>query len=241
MVPFRKAPVNHLRSPLMAIRAAFFDFGGVLTESPFEAFARFERTNGLPEGFIRRVNATNSDSNAWALLERNEIGLDEFAGRFQSESAYLGHSVNGQDVLALLGGELRPRMIDAVRGCAKSLRMGLLTNNFILSDPPVDQRGGDDPPDALAAVLSLFDVVVESSRVGCRKPDPRFYEIACELAGVAPSDVVYLDDLGVNLKPARAMGMTTIKVTDPDAAIAELEEVVGFALRGSLPGHQPPR
>ena len=77
----------------------------------------------------------------------------------------------------------------------------------------------------------LFDVVVESSKAGCRKPDPRFYEIACEELGIEPSQAVFLDDLGINLKPARAMGMTTIKVTDPGEALRELEAVVGMVLR----------
>ncbi len=214
----------------MGIRAAFFDFGGVLTESPFESFARYERARGLPGGFIRGVNATNPDANAWALLERSEISMDEFALRFESESALLGHAVNGHEVLALLGGELRPRMLEVVRRCAESLRTGLLTNNFVFPGPRAEPEGEGDREHALARALSHFEVVVESSRVGCRKPDPRFYEIACELAEVSPSEVVYLDDLGVNLKPARAMGMTTIKVVDPADAIAELEQVVGFAL-----------
>ena len=76
----------------------------------------------------------------------------------------------------------------------------------------------------------MFDVVIESSKVGVRKPDPRFYEIALDAVDVAPDDAVFLDDLGVNLKPARALGMTTIKVDDPAVALAELEAVVGFPL-----------
>ena len=80
-------------------------------------------------------------------------------------------------------------------------------------------------------VMVMFDHVVESSKVGCRKPEPRFYEIACDLLGVEPSECVFLDDLGVNLKPAKAMGMTTIKVGAAEPAIAELERVLGIDLR----------
>ena len=116
-------------------------------------------------------------------------------------------------------------LVEALRRCHERLKTGLLTNNFVRVDGPA--RGGDSPH---TAVLAHFDVIVESSRVGVRKPDPRFYEMACELLEIEPSAAVFLDDLGVNLKPARAMGMTTIKVLDRADAIAELEAVVGFPL-----------
>jgi len=206
------------------IRAVLFDFGGVITSSPFEAFARYEREHGLPESFLRKVNATDPDTNAWARLERGHLGMDEFGAAFAAESAALGHEVDGRDVLALLGGDLRPAMVEAVRRCTDRLRTGLLTNNFVLADP----SPGDAHP--MAGVLELFDVVVESSRVGVRKPDPRFYTLACEQLEIHASEAVFLDDLGVNLKPARQLGMRTIKVTDPDAALRELEAVVGFPL-----------
>jgi putative hydrolase of the HAD superfamily len=194
----------------------------VILTSPFDAFARYERDNGLPEGFLRALNARNPDDNAWARLERSEVDMAGFCELFEAEAFDAGHRIVGADVLALLSGELRPEMVEAVRRCAERLRTGLLTNNFAAM--PAD----DDHP--IADVLTLFDVIVESSRVGVRKPDPRFYEHACELLGIAPDEAVFLDDLGINLKPARAMGMTTIKVDDPADAIAELETVVGFAL-----------
>lgn len=203
------------------ITAVLFDFGGVLSTSPFDAFARYERDHGLPHGFLRRVNATDPDANAWARLERAELDLDGFDAAFARESARLGHRVPGADVLALLAGDLRPEMVEAVRRCAERLTVGLLTNNVLGSM--------DDP--RIVELLGWFDAVVESSRVGVRKPEPAFYELACELLAVEPADAVFLDDLGVNLKPAAAMGMTTIKVVDPAAALAELESVVGFALR----------
>jgi putative hydrolase of the HAD superfamily len=206
------------------IRAALFDFGGVILSSPFDAFAAYERDHDLPPGFLRRVNATDPDTNAWAQLERGNVDLDQFADLFSAEAAALGHPVDGHEVLGLLQGEVRPAMVEAVRRCGERLITGLLTNNFLAADG----RGMQDSQ--VAHVIELFDVVVESSRVGVRKPDPLFYEIACESLGIAPPEAVFLDDLGVNLKPARAMGMVTIKVDDPTVALAELETVVGFPL-----------
>jgi putative hydrolase of the HAD superfamily len=205
----------------MAIRAVLWDFGGVLTTSPFEAFAAYEAANGLPAGFLRQLNATNPDDNAWAGLERGRLDLDGFAAAFEAEAAAAGATIDARAVLAMLRGELRPAMVEAVRRCHERLKTGLLTNNFVTSD------------DALgyAPVLGYFDAVVESSKTGSRKPDPHFYRMACQLLDIEPSEAVFLDDLGVNLKPARSMGMRTVKVSDPDAALAELETIVGFGLR----------
>ena len=117
-------------------------------------------------------------------------------------------------------------MVEAVRRCSERLKTGLLTNNVVTMRAE-EMSGSSDPH---ASVLGLFDVIVESSRVGTRKPDPAFYEHACELLSIDPTEAVFLDDLGINLKPAAAMGMRTIKVGDPDVAIAELEAVIGFPL-----------
>lgn len=214
------------RAPSGPVTAALFDFGGVILSSPFEAFARYEAERGLPAGFLRRVNATNPDTNAWARLERAEIGVEEFSSLFAAEARALGGDVSGLDVLALLRGDLRSEMVEAVRRCGERLKTGLLTNNVITMR--AEEMSGSS--DSHVAVLGLFDVIVESSRVGTRKPDPAFYEHACSLLDISPSEAVFLDDLGVNLKPARAMGMRTIKVDDPAVAIAELERVVGFPL-----------
>ncbi|HET9608264.1 MAG TPA: HAD-IA family hydrolase [Acidimicrobiales bacterium] len=211
----------------MSIRAVLFDFGGVILTSPFEAFARYEGDNGLPAGFLRRLNATNPDANAWARLERNEVDLAGFAELFEAEARAAGHAVDGRAVLALLGGELRPAMVEALRRCHDKLKTALITNNFVPTAP--EQGGTRAGP--MAEVFGHFDVIVESSRVGVRKPDPAIYRLACDELGVEPDEAVFLDDLGINLKPARAMGMTTIKVADPDEAIADLEGVVGFPLR----------
>jgi putative hydrolase of the HAD superfamily len=214
----------------MPVRAVLFDFGGVITTSPFEAFARFETERGLPPGFIRSVNATNPDDNAWARLERSAIGVDEFDEQFAREARSLGGDVRGRDVLALLAGDVRPAMVEAVRRCHDHHRTGLLTNNFVVGGESVEHDGGPSA-DLFGSVLQHFDAVLESSRVGVRKPDPVFYELACDRLDIEPPEAVFLDDLGINLKPARALGMTTIKVDDPDDAIAELEQVLGIELR----------
>jgi putative hydrolase of the HAD superfamily len=203
------------------IRAVLFDFGGVILSSPFEAFAHYEAANGLPDGFLRSINARNHHGNAWALLERNEVGFKEFCALFEAEALEAGHPVDAAAVIGLLSGEVRPEMVEAVRRCRERCKTGLLTNNFVAPDGGI----------ALDDVLALFDVIIESSKVGVRKPDPHFYRMACDELGIEPAEAVFLDDLGINLKPAREMGMTTIKVTDPAVALAELESVLGFPVR----------
>jgi putative hydrolase of the HAD superfamily len=203
------------------IKAVLWDFGGVILASPFEAMRRYEAETGLPPDFLRSVNAADPHGNAWARLERSEVGIDEFCGLFEAEALEAGQKVDARAVLGLLVGELRPQMVEAVQRCKERLKVGLLTNNFAWGEGPQELR----------EVVELFDVVIESSKVGIRKPEPRFYELACELLGIEAEEAVFLDDLGVNLKPARAMGMTTVKVVDPDEALDELARVVGFSVR----------
>jgi len=211
----------------MPIRAVIFDVGGVILTSPFDSFARYEADNGLPAGLLRQLNATNPDTNAWARLERSEVDLAGFADLFEAEAREAGHAVDGRAVLAVLGGQLRPAMVEALRRCHERLKTAMLTNNFVVGAPRADGERGTGP---MAELIDHVDVVVESSRVGLRKPDPAIYRLVCGELGVEPAEAAFLDDLGINLKPARALGMTTIKVDDPDAAIAELEAVVGFPL-----------
>lgn len=208
------------------IRAVLWDFGGVILSSPFEAFNHYETARGLPLDHIRRVNATNPDANAWALLERNDVTPAQFDDLFATESAALGHRVPGADVLALLSGEVRPQMVAALDlVIAAGYRTACLTNNVVSMSSDPSPRHIE-----VAAIMARFDHVVESSKVGCRKPEPRFYEIACELVGVGPDECIFLDDLGINLKPAAAMGMRTIKVGDPAIALNELSGHLGVTL-----------
>jgi putative hydrolase of the HAD superfamily len=206
-----------------ALTAVLWDFGGVILSSPFEAFNRYETQQGLPVDFIRSVNATNPHENAWARLERNELGPIEFDQAFAADSEALGHRVMGRDVLALLSGDVRPEMVDLLdRVKAAGFATACLTNN-VATDHHSPERAAQIEP-----IMRRFDAVVESSKVGVRKPEPRFYEIACELLGVRAPQCVFLDDLGINLKPAAAMGMTTIKVLNAAQAIADLERVLGW-------------
>ncbi len=209
-----------------SVHAVFWDFGGVILTSPFEAFNHYELANGLPRDFIRSVNATDSDTNAWARLERNDITPAEFDEVFAHESSRRGHRVSGADVLSLLSGDVRPEMIVALdRVIAAGLITACLTNNVVSDD-----RSGPAHP-LVTEVMAKFDHVIESSKVGVRKPETRFYDIACELAGVRPEQCVFLDDLGINLKPARAMGMRTIKVVSADEAIDDLAAALNLDLR----------
>ena len=212
------------------IKAVLWDFGGVILSSPFEAFNRYEAEIGLPRDFIRGLNARNPDTNAWARMERSEIGLDEFAVLFEAEARAQGHELSGHHVMKILSGEVRPEMVEALRRVAGRFRVACITNNMPTGEGPGMAR---EPARAreIARIMALFEHVVESSKIGMRKPDPRIYRHACDLLGVEPEHSVYLDDLGINLKPAREMGMRTIKVESAAQAIGELEDVLGMALR----------
>lgn len=210
-----------------AVSAVVFDLGGVLTDSPMVAFAAYEAEAGLPDGLIRRLNSTDPDTNAWARYERGELDVAGFRSAFEAEAAAAGYTVDAGRVLAALAGEFRPAMVGAVRRLRDAgLPLALLSNNVA----PMPRTG------ALGELLELFDAVVESSVEGVRKPEPEIYARALERLSaavgrpVAATDCAYLDDLGINLKPARAMGFSTVKVVDPDVALAELSALTGLDL-----------
>ena len=204
-----------------------FDFGGVITSSPFEAFARMEEAQGLPRNFIRRVNSTNPDDNAWARFERSEIDAEAFDSAFREEALAIGHDVRGRDVLALLSGDIRPEMVAALdRLKAMGIRIGCITNN-VRSGTGAQMSDRADHAQAIASILARFETVVESSREGVRKPDPAIYRLACERMGVEPGQCVYLDDLGINCKAAAALGMVAIKVSGAAQALSDLETALG--------------
>ena len=213
----------------MTIEAVIWDFGGVFTTSPFDAFNRYERERGLPPDIIRRINSINPDTNAWAKIERSEIDAATFDRLFADEAQALGYAIRGADVLALLSGDLRPRVVAAFKACKARFKVGCITNNA-----PTGKGAGmsasSTEAQEVAAVFSLFDHVIESSKAGVRKPDPRIYRMMCEAIEVAPDRCVYLDDLGINLKPARDMGMVTIKVVSEDQLLADLSRAVGITL-----------
>lgn len=211
----------------MGFKAVLWDFGGVITTSPFDNFNRYEAARGLPLNFIRGVNALNHHDNAWAKFESSRCTVEEFDVLFAAETAAAGHEIRGREVIGLLGGDVRPRMVKVLTRCKADYRVACLTNNANAGQgtgmSSTDQQAAD-----VKAVMKLFDVIIESSKEGIRKPDPRIYQLACERIGVAPSSIVYLDDLGINLKPARDMGMTTIKVTSEQQAIDDLGRILGI-------------
>jgi putative hydrolase of the HAD superfamily len=216
-----------LEQQWMAITAVLWDFGGVLTTSPFDSFNRFEQARGIPRDFIRGVNAVNPTGNAWARFESSQIDLDEFDRAFADESQTAGHRIPGREIVALLSGEVRPRMVEVLTRCKTEYKVACITNN-VMAGEGAAMAASPDGAAAVTAVMALFETVIESSKEGIRKPDPRIYRLACDRLGISPVEAVYLDDLGINLKPARDLGMQTIKVVTEAQAIADLESVLGI-------------
>jgi|TARA_B100002019_G_scaffold184726_1_gene159436 putative hydrolase of the HAD superfamily len=203
----------------MNYKAVIWDFGGVITSSPFEAFNKFELDNNLPKDIIRTINSENPDDNAWAKFERNDIDINEFDTLFSKEADKKGFQISGKQVVKLLSGDIRKPMVDFLLSLKENYKLGCITNNI--------QNSKDDKVNHLnqaSQVMKIFDHIIESSRVGLRKPDPKIYYMSCDALGVRPEECIYLDDLGINLKPARKIGMTTIKVIDPNEAIDEVKK-----------------
>ena len=206
----------------MTFNTVIFDFGGVVTTSPFEAFNRMEATRGLPKDFVRSVNARNPDDNAWAKFERAECDAAEFDALFAAEARALGQELDGASVIACLSGDIRPAMVAALDVLkSKGFALGCITNN-VPTGKGAGMVGSDEKAAAIAAVMERFDHIIESSKAGVHKPDPRIYAMMCAALAVAPSQCIYLDDLGINCKPAAAMGMAAIKVTSGDQALQDL-------------------
>tara|TARA_B000000565_G_scaffold64157_1_gene43023 strand:- start:2586 stop:3212 length:627 start_codon:yes stop_codon:yes gene_type:complete len=203
----------------MNYKAVIWDFGGVITSSPFEAFNKFELDNNLPKDIIRKINSENPDDNAWAKFERNDIDINEFDTLFSKEADKKGFQISGKQVVKLLSGDIRKPMVDFLLSLKENYKLGCITNNI--------QNSKDDKVNHLnqaSQVMKIFDHIIESSKVGLRKPDPNIYYMSCDALGVRPEECIYLDDLGINLKPARKIGMTTIKVIDPNEAINEVKK-----------------
>ncbi len=221
----------------MAIEAVIWDFGGVFTTSPFEAFNRFEQANGLPRDLIRGINAANPDDNAWARFERAQIDADGFDREFLAESTARGHPVRGAAVLPLLSGDVRPAMVAALKLCKQHFKVGCITNNMAQGHGAGMQATREGAM-RTGEIMRLFDQVIESSKAGVRKPDPRIYQMMCERLAVSPGACVYLDDLGVNCKPAAALGMTAIKVVSERQALTDLARVTGLAAIAPQNAHE---
>ena len=206
----------------MSYRAVIFDLGGVVVGSPLHAIAAYERDTGIPAGSINRIVVATGPGGAWSRLERGELTLDSFYPAFEADCDAHGCRISARTMMGLVAESTlpRPAMLEAIRRIrAAGLLAAAVTNNWVTED------------EGMGMLRPFFDVYVESAVVGIRKPDPRIFHLACDKLGVTPPEVVFLDDIGSNLKSARELGMTTIKVVDPDTALAELESVLGLALR----------
>ena len=203
----------------MKYKAIIWDFGGVITSSPFEAFNKFEEANGLPKDIIRTINSENSDMNAWAQFESNSITIDQFNDLFLKEAKAKGFDIKGRDIIKLLKGSIRENMVSFLRELKADFKLGCITNNV---KPSSEENTDNETKEA----MSIFDHVIESSIVGIRKPNPEIYMMSCDALNVSPDQCIYLDDLGINLKPARELGMTTIKVIQPEDAIQEVRNLL---------------
>ena len=212
------------------IAAVVFDIGGVVQDSPLHAIARYERERGIEPNAINRVVVAAGEQGAWARLERGELTALTFVEPFEADCRAHGLSVDGRYLMAKIAETSVPRpvMLEAIRRIrAAGLRVAALTNNWVADTP---RHGPDGAETARTRLDPHFDVFVESAVVGLRKPDPRIYSLVCEKLGLPPSRVAFLDDIGRNLKPARELGMATIKVDDPEQALRELGALLGLNL-----------
>ena len=205
----------------MNYKAILWDFGGVVTSSPFEAFNEFESANDLPPDLIRTINSENPDSNAWAKFESNQVSIEEFDELFFQEALTKGFQVRGKDIIKLLSGSIRKNMVDFLKELKGNYKLGCITNTVNSQDDLTDKER-----QSIKEAMALFDHVVESSKVGIRKPNPKIYKMSCLALSVEPKECIYLDDLGINLKPARELGMATIKVVNPEEAIQEVRNLL---------------
>ena len=203
----------------MKYKAIIWDFGGVITSSPFDAFNEFEEVNGLPKDIIRTINSENPDMNAWAQFESNSITIDQFDDLFLKEAKAKGFDIKGRDIIKLLKGSIRENMVSFLRELKSNFKLGCITNNV---KPSSEENTDNETKEA----MSIFDHVIESSIAGIRKPNPEIYMMSCDALNVSPDQCIYLDDLGINLKPARELGMTTIKVIQPEDAIQEVRNLL---------------
>lgn len=206
----------------MTYRAVFFDIGGVVVGSPLHAIAAYERELGLPPGAINRVVVATAPGGAWSRLERGELRLPEFYPAFEADCAEAGWTISARELMARVEAALEPRpaMLTAIQRLRVSgLRVAAITNNWIAED------------EGTGRLRPHFDAFLESAVTGLRKPDPRIFELACRTLDVKPAESIFLDDIGLNLKSARQLGMTTVRVDDPATAIRELEELTGLSLQ----------
>ena len=203
------------------LEAILWDFGGVFTTSPFENFNLLEERCGAPRDFIRTLNSVNPTTNAWAQFESNQVSLEEFDELFAKESKLAGHEIRGKAVISMLSGDLRPKMVELLKLCKEQYKVACITNNVKAGRGP-GMSSDDDKASKVSKVMALFDDVIESSVEGIRKPNPEIYKLACQRISVEPEKCLFIDDLGINLKPAKELGMKTIEVLSEAQALKDI-------------------
>ena len=208
----------------MKIKTIIFDFGGVITNSPIEGFKNLEKTHGYSKGLITGINMNNPDNNAWARSERGEIEIDTFLSQFEQEALEIGHDINADEILIQLYGSPRPIMIKKIISLSKSNKYKLICLTNVLKG--IKKFMPKEREEVVNNIMSYFDKIYESYKIGMRKPEARIYEYIIKDLEINPKETVFLDDLGMNLKTARQLGINTIKVVDPIEAIKTLDQFI---------------
>ena len=208
----------------MTIKTIIFDFGGVITNSPIDGFKLLEEKHGYDKGIITNINMNNPDNNAWAKSERGEIDISTFLNEFEKEALLIGQRINAKEILQQLYGSLRENMINKIKLLSNSKKYKLICLTNVLKG--VDIFTPKERVEAVKNVMSYFDIIYESYKLNMRKPEARIYKYILKELNIEPKETVFLDDLGMNLKSARQLGINTIKVIDPDDAIYELDQIL---------------
>ncbi len=208
------------------VTAAVFDYGGVLIEGGPGEVRAFGRRIGLSDEAWEplRRELFGNDS-IWSALERGEVSYEDFVVRLRERIAQAGVTIDVETAMTFMGSHdpmaqrerLRPAVLERVAAIRKRMPTALLTNNV------VEWRDGWRD---LVDVDALFDVIIDSSAVGARKPEPAIYEITREQLGVAHEEIFFLDDIGQNLKAARALGWQTVLFAEADDAVAALDAII---------------
>ncbi len=216
---------DHAPHDFSRIRAAVFDYGGVLLAGGPSDVVAFGARVGLPEDAWRPLRREFfGNDGIWARLERGEATYDEFTAELRRAVEAAGGRVSDEQAATFMGSHdpmgqaarLRPAMLEAVRRLRRCIPTALLTNNVR------EWRSGWKQ---VLQPETLFDVVIDSSEVGARKPEPRIYEITRERLDVPHDSIFFLDDIGQNLKAAKALGWTTVLHEDTDAVLAVLDRL----------------
>jgi putative hydrolase of the HAD superfamily len=206
------------------IKTIIFDFGGVITNSPIEGFKLLEEKHGYDKGLITNINMNNPNDNAWAKSERGEIDIHTFLEEFEKEALEIGQKIDAREILQQLYGSMRENIINKIKLLSNSKKYKLICLTNVLKG--VDIFTPKERVIAVSHVMRYFDKIYESYKLNMRKPETRIYQYILNEMNIKPQETVFLDDLGMNLKPARQLGINTIKVVNPKDAINELDQLL---------------